>query len=111
MPKLRIDKLELLFYVMRNTRLLTKKSLYQKEEGTASDTVPWTEPYSSRLLFKRVIMSATQLTQLEADLHNARARQFRRNISQVERQRLQEKIAWLKQRIVEMRRCSQVARV
>ena len=56
-------------------------------------------------------MSTIQLTQLEADLHNTRAKQFRRNISQVERQRLQEKIAWLKRRIVEMRRHSQGTRV
>lgn len=58
------------------------------------------------LWFREDIMSGKQLTKLEADLHNAQARQFRRDISQVERQRLQEKIAWLKQRIVEVRRVS-----
>jgi hypothetical protein len=51
-------------------------------------------------------MSESKLTQLTADLHNAQARRFRRDISPSERQRLQEKIAWLKQRIVEIRRCS-----
>jgi hypothetical protein len=51
-------------------------------------------------------MSNKKLTKLEIDLHNAQARSFRRDLSQVERQRLQEKIAWLKQRIVEMRRQS-----
>jgi hypothetical protein len=51
-------------------------------------------------------MSGKQLSKLETDLHNAQARQFRRDLSQAERQRLQEKVAWLKQRIVEMRRHS-----
>jgi uncharacterized protein involved in exopolysaccharide biosynthesis len=51
-------------------------------------------------------MSSKQLTKLEADLHNAQARHFRRDLSQSERQRLQEKIAWLKGRIGEIRRSS-----
>jgi hypothetical protein len=51
-------------------------------------------------------MAIKQLAKLETDLHNAQARQFRRDISQVERQRLQEKVAWLKQRISEVRRSS-----
>ena len=51
-------------------------------------------------------MAIKQLAKLEMDLHNAQARQFRRDISQVERQRLQEKVAWLKQRISEVRRSS-----
>jgi hypothetical protein len=49
-------------------------------------------------------MSSKQLSKLETDLHNAQARRFRRDLSQAERQRLQEKIAWLKRRIGEMRR-------
>lgn len=52
------------------------------------------------------LMTTKQLVKLEIDLHNAQARRFRRDLSQSERQRLQEKIAWIKQRIVEMRRHS-----
>lgn len=51
-------------------------------------------------------MSEQKLMRLTTDLHNAQARRFRRDISPAERQRLQEKIAWLKQRIAEIRRCS-----
>ena len=55
-------------------------------------------------------MTTKQLTKLEADLHNAQARQFRRDISPAERQRLQGKVAWLRQRIIEIRRCNRNAR-
>lgn len=55
-------------------------------------------------------MATKQLSKLEADLHNAQARQFRRDISPAERHRLQEKVAWLKQRMVEMRRGSRSGR-
>lgn len=51
-------------------------------------------------------MPTKQLAKLQTDLHNAQARNFRRDLSQVERERLQNKIAWLKQRIAEVRRCS-----
>ena len=55
-------------------------------------------------------MSTNQISQLQTDLQNAQARRFRKDTTVAERQRLQEKIAWLKQRIVEMRRNNRAVR-
>jgi TATA-binding protein-associated factor Taf7 len=49
-------------------------------------------------------MATAELRRLETQLHNAKARQFRRDISHTEYQRLQKKISWLKQRLCDLRK-------
>ncbi len=49
-------------------------------------------------------MSSKQLAKLEIQLHNMQARQFRRTLSDRERQRLQQKVAWIKQRMATLRK-------